>query len=125
MYKEQGKKLKILRNSLGYTLSFVAKKLGITTNYLSLIERGQRKPSEVIMYKMSKFYELNPMEIFSFYGTVPTEQIEKIISCPSLIKIVSTLSTDDRFTEEEKDEISKILQEEVFKLLEMKKWQNF
>lgn len=121
MYKKQGEKLKILRNSLGYTLSFVSKNLGVTTNYLSLIERGQRKPSEIIMYKISKFYELNPIEVFSLYGTVPTEQIEKIISCDSLIKIISTLSTDDRLTEEEKDKISKILQEEVFKLLDRRK----
>lgn len=121
MYIKQGEKIKNLRNSLGYTLSFVAKNLDVTTNYLSLIERGQRKPSEIVMYKMSKFYELNPMEIFSLYGTVPTEQIEKIISCPSLIKIISTLSTDDRFTEEEKNEISKILQEEVLKLLDKRR----
>lgn len=121
MYIEQGKKLKNLRNSLGYTLSFVAENLDVTTNYLSLIERGKRRPSEIVMYKMSKFYKLNPMEIFSLYGTVPIEQIEKIISCPSLIKIISTLNTDDRFTKEEKNEISKILQEEVLKLLKKRK----
>ena len=121
MYEEQGKKLKELRISLGYTLAFVAKRLDITINYLSLIERGQRKPSEVVMYKMSEFYNLNPIEIFSLYGIVPAEQIEKIISCPSLVKIISNLSADDRFTEEEKDEISNLLQEEIFKLLDKRR----
>ena len=121
MYVEQGKKLKELRISFGYTLAFVAKRLDITINYLSLIERGQRKPSEVVMHRMSEFYNLNPIEIFSLYGIVPTEQIEKIISCPSLVKIISNLSADDRFSEEEKDEISNLLQEEIFKLLDKRR----
>lgn len=117
MYREQGEKLKELRTSLGLTLNFVSKKLNITTNYLSLIERGLRKPSEVIMYKMAEFYKLNPIEIFSLYGTVPTEQIEKIISFPSLVKILSNLSADERFSEEEKITLSQAIQEEVEKLL--------
>lgn len=121
MYNKQGEKLKILRNSLGYTLSFVAKNLGVTTNYLSLIERGQRKPSEIIMYNLARFYGLNPIEIFSLYGTIPTEQIEKLISCPDLVKILSILDIDNDFTEVEKEEISKVLQEEVLKLLNRKK----
>lgn len=121
MYSKQGKRLKELRASLGYTLAFVAKKLDITTNYLSLIERGERKPSEIVMYKMSEFYKLNPIEIFSLYGTIPTEQVEKIISCPSLVKIISQLSTDERFTEEEKEGISSVLQEEIFKIIEKRR----
>lgn len=121
MYENQGEKLKQLRKSFGYTLKHVSKKLDITINYLSLIERGQRKPSEVIMYKMAEFYNLNPIEIFSLYGTVPTEQIEKIISCPSLVKILSNLSSDDRFTEEEKDGISNLLQNEISKLLKKRR----
>ena len=121
MYSEQGKRLKELRISLGYTLAFVARKLDITTNYLSLIERGERKPSEIVMYKMSEFYKLNPIEIFSLYGTIPTEQVEKIISCPSLVKIISQLSTDERFTEEEKEGISSVLQEEIFKNIEKRR----
>lgn len=121
MYSKQGEKLKKIRNSFGYTLDVVSKKLDITTNYLSLIERGQRKPSEVVMYRMAEFYNLNPIEVFSLYGIVPTEQIEKIISCPSLVKIISTLSADDRFTEEEKFEISNVLQQEIEKLLNKRK----
>ncbi len=121
MYEKQGEKIKNLRKSFGYTLEFVSNKLGITTNYLSLIERGERKPSEVVMYKMSEFYNLNPIDIFSLYGTIPAEQIEKIISCPSLVKILSHLSEDDIFTEEEKAEISNILQEETLKILNKRK----
>lgn len=121
MYELQGKKLKSLRNSFGYTLSFVSKKLNITTNYLSLIERGQRKPSEVIMYKLAEFYELNPIEIFSLYGVVPTSELEKIISCPSLVEILSNIDSDKDFTEEEKLALSTILKEEIFKLLKNRK----
>lgn len=118
MYKEQGKKLKELREAKGSTLARVAKKLEVTTNYLSLIERGQRKPSEVVMYRLAEFYNLNPIEIFSLYGTVPTDQLERVISSPALVRILSNLSADDSFTEEEKDSLSQALQQVVENLLE-------
>lgn len=121
MYKIQGEKLKQLRNSFGYTLSFVSKRLNITTNYLSLIERGERKPSEVIMYNMAKFYNLNPIEIFSLYGIVPTKELEKVISCPNLVEILSNIDSDSGFTEEEKESLSNILKEEILKLLDKRK----
>lgn len=117
MYEQQGKTIKNMRENKGDTLSKVAKKLDITTNYLSLIERGQRKPSEVVMYGLSNHFNLNPIEIFSLYGSVPTDQLERLISSPSLVKILSNLSADDRFTDEEKLELSQAIQDEVEKLL--------
>lgn len=124
MYCEQGEKLKKLREKTGYSLAKVSKKIDVTSNYLSLIERGQRKPSEVVMYKLAQFYNLNPIEIFSLYGIIPTEQLEKIISSPSLVKILSHISSDDDFTDGEKEELSQAIQEEILKILEKKRRKN-
>ena len=121
MYKAQGIKLREFREKSRCTLNNVAKKTNITTNYLSLIERGQRKPSEIVMYSLAKFYQVNPLEIFSLYGIIPTKELEKIVSSPSLIKILSSISADDSFTDEEKELISKTLQEEVENLLQKKR----
>lgn len=118
MYAKQGIKIKEMRTSHGYTLEQVAKKLHITTNYLSLIERGKRKPSEVVMYGLANHFNLNPIEIFSLYGSVPTTELDRVISSPSLVKILSNLSADESFTEEEKEMLYQGLQEEVFKILE-------
>lgn len=121
MYKKQGEELKQLRKSLKCTLNKVCKELRITPNYLSLIERGKRKPSESIMYDMAEFYHLNPVEIFSLYGTIPKEEIEKFISYQSLIKILSILNSEVELTKEEKNVISNLIEQEILKILEKRR----
>lgn len=117
VYNHQGAELKEIRTKLGLTLSYVGDKIGVTTNYVSLIERGKRKPSDVVMYKIAKLYNLPPIEVFGLYGSIPKEQIEKIISFPSLVKIISNIEDDKRLTDEEKEKISKTLLDEALYLL--------
>ena len=77
------------------------------------------------MYNMAKFYNLNPIEIFSLYGIVPTKELEKVISCPNLVEILSNIDSDSGFTEEEKESLSNILKEEILKLLDKRKEQRY
>ena len=73
------------------------------------------------MYKLAEFYNLNPIEVFSLYGIIPTKELEKVISCPSLVDILTQIDSDDGFTEEEKKGLSNILQEEILKMLNKRK----
>lgn len=117
MYIEQGRTLRDIREKFGYSLDVASKKMGITTNYLSLIERGKRKPSEKVQQKISSAYKLKDDEMFKLYGDIKSKNLEKIISSTSLIDILSSISSDINFTESEKNELSKAIQEEVFKII--------
>ncbi|MGU9269780.1 helix-turn-helix domain-containing protein [Clostridium perfringens] len=117
MYIEQGKMLRDIREKFGYSLDVASKKMDITTNYLSLIERGKRKPSKKVQQKISSVYKLKDDEMFKLYGDIKSNNLEKIISSTSLIDILSSISSDINFTESEKNELSQAIQEEVFKII--------
>lgn len=48
-----GNRIKMTRNTLGMTQKKMADKLGVSLNYLSMLERGDRKPSLSIIKKIS------------------------------------------------------------------------
>lgn len=65
--QEIGKKLKKSRKTLGLTQVQLAAKIGITSNYYSMIERGEvDNPGSQVMSKIAKVLKLEPSDIFSF-----------------------------------------------------------
>lgn len=65
--KKVGKSLKKARKSLGLTQTEVAEKVGISSNYYSMIERGTRKnPGSDVMTKIAKVLKLKSSDIFPF-----------------------------------------------------------
>lgn len=66
--KEQiGKSLKKARKSLGLIQAQVAEKAGITSNYYSMIERGEiENPGSKVMSDIAKVLKLKSSEVFPF-----------------------------------------------------------
>lgn len=61
-----GKKLKKARKELGLRQSDVAEKVGISSNYYSMIERGEEdNPGSRIMINIAKVLNLKPSDVFS------------------------------------------------------------
>ena len=80
--KELGKYLKTVRESLGYSTYDVNKLCDISPSYLSLMENGKRKPSPIILKKLSPIYNLNYIELLEMAGfidLIEKEQIDKNI----------------------------------------------
>lgn len=62
-----GKTLRKARKNLGLRQADVAGKAGITSNYYSMIERGEiANPSSTVMTKIAKVLKLKSSEVFSF-----------------------------------------------------------
>lgn len=62
-----GKTLRKARNNLGLRQSDVAKKVGISSNYYSMIERGEREnPGSKFMTKIAKVLKLKPSDVLPF-----------------------------------------------------------
>ncbi|MDO8657579.1 MAG: helix-turn-helix transcriptional regulator [Candidatus Levybacteria bacterium] len=68
MSKEQvGKNLKKARKNLKLTQLQVADKVGISSNYYSMIERGEiNNPGSQVMSKIAKALRLEPSDVFPF-----------------------------------------------------------
>ena len=64
---EVGSRMRNIRNSMGITQGKMADKLGISLNYLAMLERGERSGSLSVMKKLSNLSGLSLDEIL--YGT--------------------------------------------------------
>ena len=121
MYEKQGDKLKIYRKKTGLSIFKIAKKIGVSGNYISMIERGVRKPSEAILHSLSEIYDVNAMQLFEMYSIIPTKELELLIrKSPQLKKLLSQFSIDSRFSEEEKSDIINTIDEDLRKILSSK-----
>lgn len=58
------KNLKELRENKKITQEQASKTLNITKEYLSMIERAERNPSDSLKEKMAKLYEVSITDIF-------------------------------------------------------------
>ncbi len=66
--KEQiGKSLKKARKSLELTQAQLAEKIGISSNYYSMIERGEKEnPGSKVMSEIAKVLKLKPSDVLPF-----------------------------------------------------------
>ena len=60
----KNKTLQQLRNNKGLTQEQASKIFGVTKEYLSMLENGDRNPSDSLKEKMAKLYNCEIAEIF-------------------------------------------------------------
>lgn len=60
----RAKTLKELRESKKMTQEEIAKEFDITKEYLSMLERGERNPSDKLKERMADFYKVSISYIF-------------------------------------------------------------
>jgi transcriptional regulator with XRE-family HTH domain len=104
-----GKQLKKKRRQLGLTLEEVANAIGISANYVSLIERDKHVPNDEIITKLAELYKMDLDTLFKAFGKIPTPIVDELINNESLRKILLEISNDKRLTDEEKQNLSERL----------------
>jgi transcriptional regulator with XRE-family HTH domain len=105
--KIAGDKLRELRKKTTFSVFKVAKQVHISGNYLSLLERGINSPSDTVLFNLSEFYGVEPSELFKLYDRVVPPNNEQLTAIPSLGKIMTQISVDDKLTTEEKEAFAK------------------
>ena len=105
-WEEVGSFLRNERSRTGLSLFKVAKQVGITGNYLSLIERGIQTPSNVVLVALGNFYNLDLEGLFNMYGRVYDSSIKEALRIPSLRKILMEITTNNKLSAEEKEEVA-------------------
>lgn len=104
---EAGGKLKELRKKTNLSIFKVAKKINISGNYLSLLERGINSPSDAVIFSLADFYNVDPEMIFKWYGKILPPTSEQLNNMPSLKRIITEISVDPRLTDDEKEQFVK------------------
>lgn len=61
-----GVRIKSLRRSKGMSQEYLAEKMGISSKYLSSIERGKENPTLDTFIKLAEVLEIELSEIFNF-----------------------------------------------------------
>ena len=105
--KIAGDKLRELRKTTNFSVFKVAKQVHISGNYLSLLERGINSPSDTVLFNLSEFYGVEPSELFKLYDRVVPPNNEQLTAIPSLRKIMTQISVDEKLTSEEKEVFAK------------------
>lgn len=64
--KKFGNRLKELRIEKGLTQEELAEKLGLSANYIGMIERAERSTSLLKVFKLAKVLEVKTSDLFTF-----------------------------------------------------------
>jgi len=109
---EAGAKLRELRKNTGLSTYKVGKRVGVSGNYIGMIERGQKNPSEAILASLAEIYEVNREDVFSLYKRVANEELEQIMQLhPEIRKTMASISTSRNISDEEAIMIARRLEE--------------
>lgn len=103
-FKRIGKTLRLRRKKKGLTLETLAKDVGVSFNYISELERGdkQKVPSDEVLIKLAKILSIDEKEIFEGFGKLPNslvqelEQNEMLLTTLYEIRNNPSLSDGDR-----------------------------
>ena len=79
-----GKRIKIVRQRNGLTQDQLAEQLGLSTKYISGIERGVENPTMDILLRVAKMLRVEPYDLFLFGESEESEKalrkgIEKMV----------------------------------------------
>jgi transcriptional regulator with XRE-family HTH domain len=69
-----GNAIRVVRTAAGMRQRAVAKKLGVSPNYISLIERGKREPSISLLNRLAHVLEV-PVGVFFLWQDADKEAI--------------------------------------------------
>lgn len=72
LYEDIGEHIKEIRISLDMTQHQMSKVLGVTSNYLAMLERGERKPSLSVLAMIAHMADISIDELL--YGLAPDEE---------------------------------------------------
>ncbi|AZV43623.1 transcriptional regulator [Peribacillus asahii] len=97
--------LRLKRLEKRMTLSDIASKVGVSTNYISEIEKGTKSnPSDDKIIQLAEIFNLNEDDLFVAFNKLPLSARKEIYAHPSLAKALSELNNDQSLSYEKKEQ---------------------
>ncbi|WP_088187141.1 helix-turn-helix transcriptional regulator [Desulfosporosinus sp. FKA] len=122
-----GECLASLRTERNLTQKTVASKLGVSFQYLSEIEKGNKSPSDQLLYNLVEIYDLGlegEVDLFNRYSRVPIFTAEELkdqestqLALAELRRLVKTGKITDEQRQELYDEFSKVYRDFMARVL--------
>ena len=100
-----GMELRLLRTQKEASMREVAEFLGVSENFISLVERNKKIPSDDVIKQIAKYYMLDEGYLFGRFGKIPVEVSEEIRKHQQLHRILYDISTNDELNDEKKDKL--------------------
>jgi transcriptional regulator with XRE-family HTH domain len=98
-----GEFLRLKRLEKRLSQSDIAERVGVSTNYISEIEKGNKtNPSDEIILKLAEVFNLDEDDLFPAFNKLPLPARDEIEAYPSLAKAISQLNSDETLSPEKK-----------------------
>ena len=110
LIKTIGNELRGIRKMKDLHVKDVAKDIGVSSTYISEIERNNKVPSNDLIEKMATIYNINERRLFKGFKVLPDSMVYELTSEYGLYDIIFELSENESFTREQKDEFYKKVQ---------------
>lgn len=107
LLKAVGDELRRIRNSKKLPIKEVAEHVGVSSMYISEIERNKKTPSDEVVKKLSEIYNVEEMDLFEGFNRIPESMHDEILSNSDLFNLLYELSTNPKITNDEKAKIYK------------------
>ncbi len=114
--KAIGNELRNIRKTQHISLKDVAEKAGVSTMYISEIERNKKAPSDEVVKKLAEIYKVDASDLFEGFKRVPEEVTEEILGFSELFDVLYGLSCNPDITIEERQKFYKEMHEKYDKL---------
>lgn len=96
-----GRELRGVRKSDKISLEQIAKKSGVSTVYVSEIEREKKVPSDDLIQKLSDAYRIDEKSLYEGFQKLPENSLNKIFTNSELFELIFKLTNTEEIAEEE------------------------
>jgi transcriptional regulator with XRE-family HTH domain len=104
--KDVGDELRLKRLEKRYTLEQTAKLVGVSTNYISKLEKAETpNPSDEVIVGLAKALDMDENSLFKSFGRLPLATRETLKALPHLADHIAEVSSDDTLDISEKEEL--------------------
>ena len=103
--KEAGAKLRELRKATKLSVFKVGRAIGMSGNYISQIERGERPASDAALVALADLYGVDQKELFALYGKLPNEEVNIIMQMPELRNLFIEVTGKKELSDQDRQEM--------------------
>ena len=103
--KEAGAKLREIRKATKLSVFKVGRAIGMSGNYISQIERGERPASDAALVALSELYGMDKKDLFDLYGKLPNDEVNMIMQMPELRNLFIEVTSRKDVNEEDRKEM--------------------
>ena len=107
LIKTIGNELRGIRQNKNVQVKDVAKEIGVSSTYISEIERNNKVPSNELIEKMADTYHIDKQYLYKGFKIVPDHMIYELTSEFGLYDLFYELSESETISRKEKDDFYK------------------